>query len=80
MLPKVICKREITAAEAEAYFAKAGKTEMLDGFISKRGNTFKAQIYRKKTGKHGFEFAPREGAPKKKKTTKRKTSKATKKA
>ena len=53
---------------------------MLDGFVSKRGNTFKAQIYRKKTGKHGFEFAPREGAPKKKKATKRKTAKATKKA
>jgi len=79
VLPKVICKREITAAEAEAYFAKAGKTDLLDGFVSKRGNTFKAQIYRKKTGKHGFEFAPREGAPKKKKPAKRKTTKATKK-
>jgi len=73
VLPKVVCHREISPAEALQYFSESGKTEVLDGFLSKRGRPFRGALFRKSTGKHGFEFPPREprkGKPtaKKKKT------------
>ena len=63
--------------EAQVYFSEAAKTETLDGFISKRGRPFRGALFRKGTGKHGFEFPPRE--PRKKNTTAKKKP-ATKKA
>ena len=33
---------------------------MIDGFISKRGRPFRGLLFRKPTGRHGFEFPPRE--------------------
>lgn len=84
----MVCKREITREEAEVYLA-TGRTEVLENFISKRGRPFKATLFRKETGRHGFEFPPRgeSGSSKKtggkakssKKTTKKTAKKTTKK-
>jgi DNA topoisomerase III len=64
ILPKVVCKREMKAAEALKYFDE-GVTDEFPDFISRYGRPFKAKLKLKPNGKHGFEFAPRE--PKKKK-------------
>lgn len=78
VLPKVVCHREMSPEEAALYFGAEGKTPTLDGFISRRGRPFRGALFRKPTGKHGFEFPPREpraGAKKKpaaKKTTAKK--------
>ena len=83
ILPKVVCKREMSAEEALKYFDE-GVTDEFPDFISRYGRPFKAKLKLKDNGKHGFEFAPRE--PKKKKakaskaTTKTKKSKAKKKS
>lgn len=61
VLPRTVCKREITRDEATIYIS-AGKTEILTDFISKRGRPFSAQLFVKETGRHGFEFPPRAGA------------------
>lgn len=63
-MPKIVCHREMAPGEAEPYFTEAARTAMIEGFISKRGRPFTGLLYRKNTGKHGFEFPPR--APKKK--------------
>jgi len=78
VLPKVVCHREISPAEALQYFSESGKTEVLDGFLSKRGRPFRGALFRKATGKHGFEFPPREprkGKPTAKAGKKRTTKK-----
>ncbi|MGE0495396.1 MAG: DNA topoisomerase 3 [Vulcanimicrobiota bacterium] len=64
ILPRVVCHREISPEEAVQFFAE-GKTDEWDNFISRYGRPFKAKLFLKDNGKHGFEFAPR--APKKKK-------------
>ena len=75
VLPKLVCEREMSAAEAEQFFME-GKTDLLGGFISRRGKPFRARLILKANGRHGFEFEPRkprapkggaktEGAPKK---------------
>jgi hypothetical protein len=64
VLPKVVCHREIAPEEAMQYFSQAGKTVILDDFVSKRGRPFRGALVRKVTGKHGFEFPPREPKPK----------------
>ncbi|MBN2800901.1 MAG: DNA topoisomerase III, partial [Deltaproteobacteria bacterium] len=61
ILPKVVCHRELSPEEATAYFGEDAKTEVMDGFVSKRGRNFRGALIRKATGKHGFEFPPREG-------------------
>ena len=58
-LPKEVCKRPITAAEAIQFF-ETGSTDFLEQFISKRGRPFKAKLFLKGNGRHGFEFEPRE--------------------
>ena len=86
LLPRTVCKREITRDEAVGYIENK-KTEIFSDFISKRGRPFSAFLFLKETGRHGFEFPPRGGAKdgeaktSKKKTTKKKTAKkkATKK-
>jgi DNA topoisomerase-3 len=60
LLPRTVCKREITREEAEAFFG-TGKTEVLTDFISKRGRPFSATLFMKDNGRHGFEFPPRGG-------------------
>ena len=72
VLPKVVCHREIAQDEARQFFSETGKTEILDDFVSKRGRPFRGALVRKTTGKHGFEFPPRE--PRAKKTTVKKTT------
>ena len=57
-LPKEVCKRPITAAEAIQFF-ETGSTDFLEQFISKRGRPFKAKLFLKGNGRHGFEFEPR---------------------
>jgi DNA topoisomerase-3 len=90
VLPVKVCHREMNFDEVRAYFSEVGKTEILDGFISKRNRPFRGALKRKETGKHRFEFPPREPkkgkkapakktAAKKKTTAKKKTAKTEKK-
>jgi DNA topoisomerase-3 len=64
VLPRTVCKREITRAEAEPY-VRTGKTELLTDFVSRYGRPFSATLVLKENGRHGFEFPPRvrAGAP-----------------
>jgi DNA topoisomerase-3 len=58
ILPRTVCKREITRDEAEVYL-RNGRTDLLEGFTSRFGRPFSATLVRKDTGRHGFEFPPR---------------------
>ncbi|MFQ5418097.1 MAG: DNA topoisomerase, partial [Myxococcota bacterium] len=58
ILPRTVCKREITRDEALVYL-RSGKTELLEDFTSRFGRPFSATLVRKDTGRHGFEFPPR---------------------
>lgn len=58
LLPRTVCKREMTREELKAYIAQ-GKTEQLGDFISQRGRPFSATLVLRETGRHGFEFPPR---------------------
>ena len=58
VLPRTVCKREITREEALVYVA-GGKTELLTDFTSRFGRPFSATLVLKPTGRHGFEFQPR---------------------
>jgi len=84
VLPRTVCKREITRDEAIAYITNK-RTEQLTDFTSRYGRPFAATLFLKENGRHGFEFAPRGGARKegadgeaaparKKKATSKKTS------
>ncbi len=64
VLPRTVCKREITRDEALVYL-QTGKTELLTDFTSRFGRPFSATLVLKETGRHGFEFPPR-GAGRKK--------------
>ena len=62
-IAKEILKKEIPPDQAVKLFVE-GKTDVINGFISKRGRPFNAfLLLDKKTGKLGWEFPPR---PKKK--------------
>jgi DNA topoisomerase-3 len=58
VLPRTVCRREITREEAEAY-VRDSRTAMLEEFISRYGRPFSAVLFLKPNGRHGFEFAPR---------------------
>jgi DNA topoisomerase-3 len=58
VLPRTVCKREITREEALRYVAE-GKTELLTDFTSRFGRPFSATLVLKENGRHGFEFPPR---------------------
>jgi len=58
VLPRTVCKREITRDEALVYL-REGKTELLPDFTSRFGRPFSAQLVLKENGRHGFEFPPR---------------------
>jgi hypothetical protein len=59
-LPKVVCQRPMELEEVEPYFAADGRTGFIEGFVSKRNRPFTGLLFRKETGRHGFEFPPRE--------------------
>ncbi len=63
VFPRTVCKREITREEALVYL-RDGKTELLTDFTSRHGRPFSAQLVLKDTGRHGFEFPPRNNAKK----------------
>jgi DNA topoisomerase-3 len=84
VLPRTVCKREITREEAQVY-VRAGKTELLSDFTSRLGRPFAATLVLKKNGRHGFEFQPREArssasAGRKKATRPKKTGRKGRKA
>ena len=58
VLPRSVCKREITRDEALVYLAE-GKTALLTDFTSRFGRPFSATLVLKENGRHGFEFPPR---------------------
>ncbi|MCG8589879.1 MAG: DNA topoisomerase 3 [Proteobacteria bacterium] len=63
VFPRTVCKREITRDEA-LYYMEHGRTELLTDFTSRHGRPFSATLFRKDTGRHGFEFPPRESKKK----------------
>ena len=58
LLPRTVCKREITRDEALVYL-RDGRTELLPDFTSRFGRPFSATLVLKENGRHGFEFPPR---------------------
>jgi hypothetical protein len=58
ILPRTVCKREITRDEAMVYLTTQ-RTELLEDFTSRFGRPFSATLVLKETGRHGFEFPPR---------------------
>ena len=75
-MPRTVCKREMTRSDLLPYFdPEVGHTDWIEDFISRKGRNFTARLVRKPNGRHGFEFKPREGGPRKKKATKKKASK-----
>ena len=61
VLPRTVCKREITRDEA-LYYLGHKRTELLTDFTSRFGRPFSATLVLQETGRHGFEFQPRKGA------------------
>ncbi|TDU68098.1 DNA topoisomerase-3 [Prosthecobacter fusiformis] len=64
-IPKVLCKKEISVANAIKFFTE-GKTDLIEGMISKRGRPFSSFLLCKAGEKRllGWEFPPREAKPK----------------
>ena len=60
LLPRTVCKREITREEALQFIGPNKKTELLTDFTSRFGRPFSAMLFVKENGRHGFEFAPRQ--------------------
>jgi len=58
VMPRTVCKREITREEFLVYL-RTGKTELLESFTSRFGRPFSATLVLKESGRHGFEFPPR---------------------
>jgi len=66
-ISKTILKKEIPTEQGMKLFME-GKTDLMPGFLSKKGRKFAAHLtLNRETGKLGFEFAP----PKKKKKAKK---------
>jgi DNA topoisomerase-3 len=61
VLPRTVCKREITRDEA-LHYLKHRRTELLTDFTSRFGRPFSATLVLKENGRHGFEFQPRGNA------------------
>ncbi len=59
VLPRTVCKREITREEAAVY-CRDKRTALLTDFTSRFGRPFSATLVLKENGRHGFEFQPRE--------------------
>ncbi len=58
VLPRTVCKREITRDEALEYVTNK-RTGLLTEFTSRFGRPFGATLFIKENGRHGFEFQPR---------------------
>jgi DNA topoisomerase-3 len=58
VLPRTICKREITREEAAVY-CRDKRTPLLSEFTSRFGRPVSATLVLKENGRHGFEFQPR---------------------
>jgi DNA topoisomerase-3 len=58
VLPRTVCKREVTREEAIHYVANK-RTELLTDFTSRFGRPFSATLVLRDNGRHGFEFPPR---------------------
>jgi len=57
---KVILQQDISREQMGKLLSEAGRTDLLDGFVSSRTNRkFKAFLVRQPDGKVGFEFEPR---------------------
>lgn len=81
-MPRTVCKREMRRSDLLPFFdPEVGHTDWIEDFVSRKGRNFTARLVRKPNGRHGFEFKPREGGPRKKKVVKKKATKkkATKK-
>ncbi|MFK7767933.1 MAG: DNA topoisomerase III [Mariniblastus sp.] len=64
-ISKTILKREIPTEQGIKLFVE-GKTDLMPGFLSKKGRKFAAHLtIDREKGKLGFEFAPRKNAKKK---------------
>ncbi len=59
VFPRTVCKREISRGEAIVYIQN-GRTELLTDFTSRFGRPFSAILVLRDTGRHRFEFPPRE--------------------
>jgi DNA topoisomerase-3 len=60
LVPRTVCKREITRDEALKLIGPDKKTDLLADFTSRFGRPFSAMLFLKENGRHGFEFAPRQ--------------------
>ncbi|MGH7290112.1 MAG: DNA topoisomerase, partial [Myxococcota bacterium] len=60
LLPRTVCKREITRDEGLQFIGPNKKTDLLTDFTSRFGRPFSAMLFVKENGRHGFEFAPRQ--------------------
>jgi len=60
---RIILQRSIEREQMQKLLS-AGKTDLLTGFISKKGRRFSAYLVRNNDGTIGFEFAPRPSKPK----------------
>ncbi|MEX2206161.1 MAG: DNA topoisomerase 3 [Myxococcota bacterium] len=60
LVPRTVCKREITRDEAMKMLGPERKTDLLTDFTSRFGRPFSAMLFLKENGRHGFEFAPRQ--------------------
>ncbi|ATC65385.1 DNA topoisomerase III [Nibricoccus aquaticus] len=59
-LKKTLLGKEIPASEVQQLLGEDGKTNLIDGFVSKRGSTFSAYLVLSKDKKKAdFEFPPR---------------------
>ena len=74
VLPRTVCRREMTRVEAEKYTSEK-QTDLFDDFTSRFGRPFSAKLVLKDNGRHGFEFLKREGGATRKKATRKKTAK-----
>ena len=60
VLPRTVCKRELTREEGLVYL-RDRRTELLTDFTSRFGRPFSATLVLRDDGRHGFEFPPRQG-------------------
>ncbi|PCH82986.1 MAG: hypothetical protein COB96_01285 [Planctomycetota bacterium] len=76
IIPRAICKREMSRADLATYFdPEQGHTDWIEDFISRKGRPFTARLVRQENGRHTFEFKPRAAGAGKKKGAKKKVGK-----
>ena len=61
-LPLQLCRRTLSLEEVQALTGAERKTELLEGFISKRNRPFSAILELSDVGKINWQFPPRKGA------------------